>query len=415
MLADERYRDIFDERERPFDERLVRAAAASIIRAWARCDLLALVAAAQAFAVSRFVLLVVTYVALAFHPTVWGHSHPPSTTPWDAWYQWDARWYVRVARSGYHWHDLQHWSSVAFFPLYPLMILALVTVLPVSTKLVAMIISNALFFVALYVLHRLVHREFSARLARRVTIYISLFPTAFFFFAGYSESAFLLFSVLSIAAMRQRHWVQAGVWGCLAAVTRSQGLALMVPFAVECWQAYGKEWRQWARALWIGVIPLGWLALGAYMQVRFGNALLFLQIQRAWHRETTWPWVGIWHTLQRIPLNHIASVDPAHNVIELVSICGFAVLIALGRRRLPASFTLYTAASLLLILLNPAVLDNYYLPLMSSSRLCLALFPCFITLALYGEHELVDRVVTTMGPALMAVFAVVFLQGAWIA
>src|SRR5579885_3030922 len=117
MLADERYRDIFDERERPFDERLVRAAVAFLLRTWTRIDTLALVAAAQSFALSRAVLLVITYLALAFHPTMW-----------DAWYQWDARWYVRVARSGYHFQDLSHWSSVAFFPLYPLMILTVVTV-----------------------------------------------------------------------------------------------------------------------------------------------------------------------------------------------------------------------------------------------------------------------------------------------
>jgi hypothetical protein len=151
------------------------------------------------------------------------------------------------------------------------------------------------------------------------------------------------------------------------------------------------------------------------MQIHFNNALLFLQIQHAWHRETTWPWVGIWHTLQRLPLNHIASGDPAHNLIELASVCGFALLIWLGRRRLPLSFTLYALVSLLMILFNPAVLADYYLPLMSSSRLCLALFPCFITLAIYGERELVDRAVTTFGPALMAIFAIMFLQGAWVA
>jgi hypothetical protein len=311
--------------------------------------------------------------------------------------------------------DLNHWSSVAFFPFYPILILAMVTVLPVSTKLVAMLVSNALFFVALYVLHRLVQREFSARLASRVTLYLSLFPTAIFFFAGYSESTFLLFSVLSLSAMRQRHWAWAALWGCLAAATRSQGLALLAPFVVECWQAYGRQWRQWPRALWIAVIPMGWLALAAYMQARFDDALLFLQIQGAWHRTTTWPWVGIWHTLQRIDLRHIAAVTPAHNLIELVSVCGFGLLIWLGRRRVPVSFSVYALCSLLMILVNPAVLDDYYLPLMSSSRLCLALFPCFITLAMYGEREFVDRAVTTIGPALMAIFAVVYLQGAWVA
>jgi hypothetical protein len=93
----------------------------------------------------------------------------------------------------------------------------------------------------------------------------------------------------------------------------------------------------------------------------------------------------------------------------------FGGLIAAGWRTLPRAFSWYSLLSLLLILISPAALDNYYLPLMSTSRLCLALFPCFITLAMYGDREMVDRLVTSMGPALLAVFTIIFLQGAWVA
>jgi hypothetical protein len=90
-------------------------------------------------------------------------------------------------------------------------------------------------------------------------------------------------------------------------------------------------------------------------------------------------------------------------------------LIVLGWRALPRSFSLYAAASLLLILINPAALDGYAEPLMSTSRLCLTIFPCFITLALLGRRESLDRLVTTLGPALLALFTLMFLQGAWVA
>lgn len=415
MLVDERYRDVYAPQVGAHVDSLARIRA--LWRLWIleRVDTVALVAAAQAFALSRVVLFAITYLAMALHPSVWGMHHPGSSTFWDAWYQWDARWYVRVARSGYHWQDFQHWSSVAFFPVYPLLILALVTVVPISTKLIAMVISNLLFFVALYALYRFVGREFDGKLARRSILYISLFPTALFFFAGYSESAFLLWSVLSLGAMRQRRWVWAGLWGCLAAGTRSQGLALMVPFALECWQVYGFRWREWLRGTWIALIPLSWIAFAIFMQARFENAFLFIESQRAWHRTTTWPWNGVWASLQRIPLNHIASVDPAHNLIELLSVAGFGALIAAGWRALPRSLSCYSLAVMALTLLNPAVRDGYYLPLMSSSRLCLALFPCFITLAMYGSREWVDRLYTTVAPALLALFAIVFLQGAWVA
>lgn len=396
-------------------ERLARLMVAARTRLLTRVDAHALVAAAQAFAVSRLLLIVVTYVAMALHPSVWGHDHPSSPTFWDAWYQWDARWYVRVARSGYHWQDLSHWSSVAFFPLYPIIIFFTVTVIPVSTKLIAILISNAMFFGAMYALYRLVDREFNRELAKRTVFYISLFPTALFFFAGYSESPFLLWSVLCVSSMRRRHWVRAGIFGGLAAATRSQGLALMVPFAYELWSVYGTRWRGLIRGAWIGLIPSGWGILACFMQVQFDNPLLFVQIQRAWHRTMAWPWDGIWMTLIRINLNKIASVDVAHNILELSCVLGFAALIAAGWGKMPRSFSLYALASFATIILSPAILDNYYLPLMSSSRLLLALFPCFITLAMLGKNEMVDRMVTTLGPGLMAVFTIVFLQGAWVA
>lgn len=435
MLVEEGYVDLRVERAERAEER--RAPHLPDPRGWLaeRLDLAALGAASLAFGVSRVLLLAVTYLAMALHPAIWGHDTPSSSTFWDAWYQWDARWYVRVARDGYHWQDLHHWASVAFFPLYPILILAVVTVVPVSTKLVAILVSNALFFAALYALYRLTWREFGAAVARRAVLYIAVFPMALFFFAGYSESAFLLGSVLAIAAMRRRRWAMAGLFGGLAAATRSQGLILAVPFLVEWWAAYGPrrytlvdyEGRRLRRlivdfrrpevanALWLALIPAGWVVFALYMQIRFGEAFLFLQIQRAWHRTTTWPWDGIVQSIRHISPGHIAGVIPAHNLIEVMSVAVFAALIALGWRALPRSLSLYAAANLLLILISPAILDNYYQPLMSASRLCLTIFPCFIVLAIRGAWEPLDRLVTTLGPALLAVFAVVFLQGAWVA
>jgi hypothetical protein len=415
MLAGEHYKKWVTGRGETTQLSLGRNVAHALGRILSRVDVAALGATLQVFLISRLVLALVTYLAMAFHPSVFGFHHASSPTFWDAWYQWDTRWYVRVARIGYVWHDLQHWSSVAFFPLYPALIFTLVTIIPISAKLGALVVSNLMFFVAVFFLYRLVRRDFGCDVATRAVWYISVFPTALFFFAGYSEAPFLLWTVLSITAMRQRRWAQAGFWGFLASATRSQGLVLMVPFVVEVIEAYGWRWWMHWRSIWIALIPMGCAVLALIMQAQFANPLLFVESQRAWHRTTTWPWTGIWLTLHRIPLNHIASMRPAHNLIELCSVMLFIGLILVGWRYLPRSYSLYSAFSLLVILLNPASLDNYYLPLMSTSRLCLALFPCFITLAIIGRNATVDRLVSMAGPALLAVFTVMFLQGGWVA
>ncbi|MDB5075345.1 MAG: hypothetical protein JWO42_1524 [Chloroflexi bacterium] len=415
MLADQRYEKSYGGQEETSQAPLKRDIGHAPLRLLARLDIEALGAALRVFVISRVVLVFVTYLAMAFHPSVFGYHHASSATFWDAWYQWDTRWYVRVARGGYQWHDLQHWSTVVFFPLYPALIFTLVAIIPMSAKLAALVVSNLMFLAALFFLFRLARREFGSAVANRTVWYMAIFPTAMFFFAGYSESPFLLWTVLSISSMRQRRWALAGFWGFFAAATRSQGLVLMVPFAVEVLEAYGRRWWMHWRSLWIALIPLGCAVLALIMQARFANPLLFVESQRAWHRTTTWPWTGIRLTLNRIPLNHIASARPAHNLIELCSALLFIVLVIVGWRLLPRSFSLYATFSLLLILVNPASLDNYYLPLMSTSRLCLALFPCFITLAILGRNFTIDRLVSTAGPALMAVFTIIFLQGGWVA
>lgn len=395
-------------------------------------DVAALRSACQAFVVSRVVLVMATYLTIALQLSIARHPQLTASSFWSAWYQWDARWYLGIARSGYQWHDLHHFASVAFFPLYPIMIALLLLAAPIPGKLAAIVVANAAFLLALFFLDRLVRRECGAAVAARTTLYLSLFPTALFFFAGYTESPFLLWSVLSILAMRQRRWVWAGFWGGLASATHATGIALMVPFAVEWYQAHGLSLR-WllrrdarmagaglsrhalARGAWIGLIPAGCGAFALYLGVRFGDPLLFDQIQRAWHRTITWPWTGLAQTLRDISPSQLASYAVAHNLVELLTVIAFTLLIVAGWGRLPRSFSLYTAAFLLLTLMTPAALDGYYIPLRSTSRFCLALFPCFITLGMLGNRPAFDRLYLALSPAALAIFTAVFLQGGWVA
>src|SRR5690242_9150020 len=97
MLADDVYADRYIEVEDRLDApgRIVRPVFPRNLPGG--LDRAALVAATQTFTVTRVLMIVVTFLAMAFHPDVWGADHPSSPTFWDAWYQWDARWYLRVA------------------------------------------------------------------------------------------------------------------------------------------------------------------------------------------------------------------------------------------------------------------------------------------------------------------------------
>ena len=130
------------------------------------------------------------------------------STLWLAWYRWDSGHFTAIASNGY---DVA-WRT-AFFPLFPLLERggAFLTHDPFTAGL---IISNLADLGMLVVLYRLVQQEFDAERAFRTILYLSVFPTAFFFAAAYNESLFLLLTLLSFYHMRHGNWWLAGLLGC---------------------------------------------------------------------------------------------------------------------------------------------------------------------------------------------------------
>ena len=169
----------------------------------------------------------------------------------------DALWFLRIATSGYARAD----GSAAFFPLYPLLIRAVSWLVGGRPLLAATLVSNVAFFGSLLVLYDLTARELSEAVARRTIVYIAIFPTAFFFFAPYSESVFLLLALIAFRQARRDRWASAALAGALAALTRSIGIVLapaLIVMAVEQYRAHGG--RLWARVAAGAAVVLGPLA-----------------------------------------------------------------------------------------------------------------------------------------------------------
>ena len=133
-----------------------------------------------------------------------------------AWERFDGLWFLRIATKGYAGGD----GSAAFFPLYPLAVRVVSFLIGTHPLAASLIVSNLAFLGALIVLYFLTFSELSPGAARKTVLYMSVFPTAFFFLAPYSESPFLLATVASFWAARRGKWWLAGLCGALAAATR---------------------------------------------------------------------------------------------------------------------------------------------------------------------------------------------------
>src|SRR5579859_7035650 len=350
------------------------------------------------WAATRLLMLALTYTGvILFGNALHDPQHPSflhALLP--AWanaksHGWDTQWYTDIARRGYGWTKSVGTSPTAFFPLYPLLIRLGVNVTHRSYLGVALAISNVCFLGGLGFLWRLTCWEFDAAAAGRTVLYISVFPTALFFFAGYTESLFLLLTVAAFYYMRRRSWLLAGVLGALASATRVTGILLLLPFLYEYARYSNFSWRKVEPRGVVGMalVPAGLVAFMLYLRATVGDAFAFGHYQAAWQKVFTLRlWAGPLESLRQIlVVQPWASFFEVHNVINLTALVLFLGTTVLAVRRLPAAYSLYLIAFWCVTLTSPAIANGYPVPLISMSRYVVTLFPVFMVWGLLGSRH----------------------------
>ena len=223
------------------------------------------------------------------------------------WGRWDAVHYLDIATQGYRGTDM------AFFPLYPLLI-RIFGALAGNHLIAGLLISNASFFFGLLYLYKLLEHEYDRAVARRAIFYVSIFPTAVFFAAVYTESLFFMLTVASFYYMRERMWWVAGALGFFAALTRVEGVLLPVPFVIEWAAAYQSGATSDGRSICSPalLIPLGLATYMAYLWVLRADPLYFSHVQIHWNRHFAPPWVSVINAFGKIFAHGAGSQNVAN-------------------------------------------------------------------------------------------------------
>ncbi len=362
---------------------------------------------------------VITCLAALFIIPDFSWKALPIDTLWQSWYRWDSVHFSYLATHGY-----TDWWRTPFFPLFPLLERYLAVVAG-DPFIAGLIISNVAGLGMLVVLYRLVEEDFDSERAYRTALYLSVFPTAFFFAAAYTESLFLLFALLGFYYMRQGNWWLAGACGFFATLTRSTGLLLLVPFCYEYLRQHQFKLRALRFDVFGGALIVAGLGLFMlYCYHRFHSFFPFSKAEHfMWSRDPQSPWFLIKNVIAGIAQsNGFLSFHALRNIIDasqILLILALIILSVVGPWRFPRNrwvYAIYGIVLFVVLQINPVKVNPIRgpFPLQSFPRYMLEVFPAFIVLAALGKYRTVHLSYVMVSGVVLFVLLSLFLTGHWV-
>jgi len=293
------------------------------------------------------------------------------------WSKWDAENYIHIAQYGYS-TAANDFYRIAFMPGYPALIAFLSSLLHDYVQS-GLLISNAAYAATIFLFYKLMRLDFGKDESKKAIVLLSVFPTAFFLHAPYTESVFLALSVASFYCGRKGHWLWAGLLGMAAASIRLFGIVLLLGLAVEYLSQ--KKWKisqVGPDAAFLLLVPLGLLPYVLVNASVFGDPLAFVNIQ-SFHflKAPATPISGLVGTFLVFMGNNPNLVACAGLEIAFAFLA--YLFAAAAAMRLRPSYGAYCLG--IVILFTSTSLWN------SNARYMLSAFPLFSTMAIIDRNN----------------------------
>lgn len=325
----------------------------------------------------------------------------------DYFFRWDSGWYLAIIQNGYTYTPGQQ-SSIAFFPLYPMLVKVLSLGGIFDMRVVGFLLSNVALAYGCGCLWRLTQRYFGSRETADSAVMLALVaPVGFFMSIFYTEGLFFCCMAACMDFAERERWWMAGVWGFAASLTRSTGVVLS-PFLVLAMIAFVKSppfvrirtrWPNWP----VVILPaLGLLCYFLFLQIRFGSYTVFMDTQHAWGRELVYPWTPFQPTF-----GHNNAIPQSFRYLFKGSIVAVGIVAAIGvLARVPLSW-LSVIVSVPIFSLMSSALD-------SMPRYLVVIVPYYAVLAYTIERWRFLKVPVIMFSCMLAAFSVIlFVNGYW--
>ena len=349
--------------------------------------------------------LIAAFIATAIHQLPALPSFPYSLTNWDG------SWYTNIAYSGYAYN---YPYSAAFPPMYPFLIKVAsfnqLTLIP----WVAIILSNAFSFVALYFLYQLAPLVVGKKYRLRTCFAYMVFPVLIVCgLVAYSETIFLAFTIGAYYFWKRSKFGFATLLALGSVFTRQVGALILVVFAVDALYAY---WSRrdaklaYRQLIVIGVTCASVAALYLFYYVVFGNALILAHVEatnwgNALSPANVFYVIGL--SLAGIDVRPIAASAIPSPVPLIILGAIVVVFAAICLRRRDVALSIYSLFSVTLFLSMSAR--------QSFVRYVAAIFPIYLFFGLLlSSNWKKNLFVGVLAVAIAVQNMYIWLSGAWL-
>jgi len=333
--------------------------------------------------------------------------------------------YLTIASQGYT-------VNAGFFPLFPILIRTITTVLiaiiPLQIDIVlfyvGLILNAVLLLLGLYAFNKLLRLDYKENIASQSIFFLLAFPTSFFFAAVYSESLFFFLTILIFYFARKKNWIIVAVCGCLLSATRPVGIAIIPAILYELIRSekvsasnvlghFFKFRKLWFKTIAISITIFS--GIGAYSifnYVKWKDPIFFIHVQGAFlnHRSVS-SFIFFPQTIVRY-IKIFITVSPTQYdwwialfELSIFLIASFLLFYA-WKKKVRSSYLIFS----LLCLLIPVSTGTFS----GVPRYTLVLFPIFIALAL-STNKMVKAIYSFVSILLLGILFMLFSRGYFVA
>lgn len=257
----------------------------------------------------------------------------------------------------------------------------------------ATLVNNFALLGALFLLYSWTKEYCGIKAAQWATAVLAWFPFSLYGSVIYTEGLFLLVTTAALRAFEKRRYGWAAILGTMVTASRAPGIAIVPGFLLVAW----KEKRPRIAYIVGLTASMGLILFALYCTIRFGDALAFINVQKAWKpwQPNLWDvFVGLFHANRE-------------NSLRILMVFGGGYLLWDFRAKLPRLAVIYGFCSLGVILATGSLLSlNRYAYGIISLSMALGL--------LLSKHPRWGYVTLGFFLILLVQYSILFAWGHWV-